>query len=282
MQHYLHFNGLVEQVGADVARFDSGEGKISAETAAALELDEGATLNDALVRVKNMAASGGIPTAEFVAVSKATAEAYGLEGDVNVDMVLQVITEAINEATSKSYSKEETLSPSTKTALGLSEDAVPDDAFNALASSGSIENLAVIKIDRSCTWAAPAAKKQLFKVFAIGGGGGGGASGKNTSYSGGGGGGGYVTIETVALPIGSEIEIVIGAGGSGGTSTSGMGVAGGASSFGDIVIAEGGKGGAIGGSSATASCGGNGGSGGGGAQSASGSGAHGGNGSTYG
>lgn len=132
-------NDLAEQIGTDVARFDSGEGKISAETAAALELNEGATLNEALVRLKNMAASGGITTAEFVAVSKATAEAYGLEGDVTVDMVLQVIADAITEAATKSYTKAETLSPTTKTALGLGEDAVPDDAFSRLAQSG--ENL---------------------------------------------------------------------------------------------------------------------------------------------
>lgn len=252
-------NGLAEQIGTDVARFDSGEGKISAETAAALELNEGATLNDALVRLKNMAASGGIPTAEFVAVSKATAEAYGLEGDVTVDMVLQVIVDAITEAAAKSYTKEETLSSSTKGILGLAEDAVPDDAFMALKRWVP---LAEYNVAGAYTFTVPEDVDEL-GVLVLGGGGSGGvaflkgtSTNGNTYYGAATGGCSGAIVQKVLskakgeFSSGAELAVVVGAGGVGVTKTTGVnggsgvsaGNAGGSSSFAGITAIGGGGG----------------------------------------
>lgn len=143
----------------------------------------------------------------------------------------------------------------------------------AFASAATIGNLVVQKITSSCTWIAPKARDQLFKVFAVGGGGGGGYG--SSTYYGGGGGGGYVVIEEVAIAEGAEVSVVCGAGGTAGTSSKAA-TDGGATIFGDYISAAGGRHGK--GKTENSSNGGNGGSGGGGGSN----GGSGGNGGTYG
>lgn len=92
-------------------------------------------------------AAATVITADNVTDLRLDANYCGLMGDA----ITSIDTSAINEQFSAllakikkeladlkigkidAYSREETLSPSTKTLLGLSEDAVPDDAFNKLS-----------------------------------------------------------------------------------------------------------------------------------------------------
>ena len=166
------------------------------------------------------------------------------------------------------------LKDATAAKLGLGADAVPDDAFNVLAAK-NVQNLAIERIFSSKNWIAPKVVGQKFTVFAVGGGGA-GAIGQESSngsiyYAGGGGGSGYVEIQELEIPEGTSVAVVCGAGGSS------DGADGGATSFGDYLVAQGGAGGQAASSSGTVGNGGNGGAGGGAAD-----GGTGGNGGTYG
>ncbi len=151
----------------------------------------------------------------------------------------------------------------TKTTLGLSDTATPDDAFNALFNQialTNIGNLVIQKITSSCIWTAPKAASQMFRVFCVGGGGGGGFSHNDrnaiASLGAGGGGGGYIEVLDVKIEANTDIDVVCGAGGV-------QGCDGGETSFGDLLSAGGGK---KGGDATDSICGngGNGGAGGGG------------------
>lgn len=108
------------------------------------------------------------------------------------------------------------------------------------------------------TWLSADAEIDVFGVG--GGGGGGGSSGVMNSYGGGGGGGYTKTVKSIEIANNQEIDIIIGAGGS-------PSLAGGTTTFGNILSVNGGK---PGGTSSPygntrGGTGGNGGSGGGGA-----------------
>lgn len=168
---------------------------------------------------------------------------------------------------------------------GLSE------AFEKIALA-NVGKLVVQKITTSCTWTAPKAASQLFKVFCVGGGGSAGAlyyrAVGNTypDLGGGGGGGGCIEISDVEIEAGTEIEIICGAGGKGaGYYQAGqskpVSTDGGDTLFGDMLVAKGGEAG----ESATPSSngnGGNGGSGGGGGGNDNSTPGNGGNGGLYG
>lgn len=97
------------------------------------------------------------------------------------------------------------------------------------------------------TWSKPSGLRGVW-VLGYGAGGGGGAgvvaAGGNGTGGGGGGGGARVWMWIPASALGATETITIGAGGAGGTTTAGS--AGGDTSFGSIVIAKGGLGGAVG------------------------------------
>lgn len=108
-------------------------------------------------------------------------------------------------------------------------------AVNGLASS-NLKNLVVQRINTTCTWIAPKAVENKFKVICVGGGGGGGNCcyiNDVYSYGAGGGGGGYVSINEVEIEPGTSVQIVCGAGGTPGN-------AGGSTSF-DKLSAKGGQ-----------------------------------------
>lgn len=107
-----------------------------------------------------------------------------------------------------------------------------------------IESLTIEKIKASTNWIAPKAAGQLFRVFCVGGGGGGGA-GKSEKCGGGGGGSGHIEILDLVIAEGEEIAVVCGAGGAGASSSDLTlpGADGGVTSFGELLSAEGGKGG---------------------------------------
>lgn len=85
-------NGLVDQLGADNEKLSAGNGGISTKTAEVLGLKTTATVNEALQHLRDIAVVGGIPMAELIAVSQETAAAFQLEGDVNTDEILQLIS----------------------------------------------------------------------------------------------------------------------------------------------------------------------------------------------
>lgn len=113
-----------------------------------------------------------------------------------------------------------------------------EEAFSEIMHT-DLKNLAIQKITSSCEWIAPKAAKQKFKVLCVGGGGGGGRCINSRDYylGGGGGGGGYFNIAEVKIPEGTSVDIICGAYGA--TSSDG-----GQTSFGDYLIASGGKAGA--------------------------------------
>lgn len=192
------------------------------------------------------------------------------------------IREAVNTAQNTADEAKETAEIAQ--AAATSEDLVKliDDKLQTVGGievamgGGDVRNLVIQKITESCTWTAPKAQDQTFKVFAVGGGGGGGNIIDEEDYPGGGG-GGYVVIEELTIPEGESVDIVCGAGGAGGSQeTARHGVAGGATSFGDYITADGGKGGTGWQNDGTQYTGGDGGAGGGGGS------LFGGNGGTYG
>ena len=167
---------------------------------------------------------------------------------------------------------------------------VPDAQLPGLR--GDPREITIEQISESKSWIAPKARKQWFRVLAVGGGGGGGGGYKKDAASytpfsagGGGGGGGYVVIKDLTIAEGTTVEISCGAGGDPGANGVGStygkpGGNGGETKFGSFITAPGGSGGGGAGSADNAYQGGNGGSGGsggGGARIASG-----GNGSEYG
>lgn len=111
-----------------------------------------------------------------------------------------------------------------------------EKSFEELAYS-NLKNLVVQKITESCSWVAPKAVKNIFKVFCVGGGGGGGTNYRyndNNVAGGGGGGGGYVNIQELNIKDGTTIDIVCGAGGNSSSD-------GGTTSFGNLLSSAGGK-----------------------------------------
>ena len=136
------------------------------------------------------------------------------------------------------------LTDQTAAKLGLDlETATPNEAFEMLANK-MIDKLVFVKIKQSTTWTAPKAVNQLFKVFAVGGGGG-GAYARYSNEAGGAGGSGYVNVETLNIPNGTQIDIICGAGGETAESnTSAKGLNGGDTHFGELLVAQGGQGGA--------------------------------------
>lgn len=150
--------------------------------------------------------------------------------------------------------KNNLLKDSTAALYGLGTDAVPDDVFQKLAvKKGSVEDLVIQKITTSCTWTAPKAVDQLFRVFAVGG-----------------GGGGYVEIKNLTIAEGTTVSVVCGAGGAIGAGisskagTAASGGRGGTTSFGSLLSAGGYGGGGASSSTQTAKSVLNGGAGGGG------------------
>ena len=131
-------------------------------------------------------------------------------------------------------------------------------------SNNNFKNLVVQKISSSCTWTAPKAANQLFRIFCVGAGGSGGRNHaerisndrpQSSGGGGGGGGGGYITISDINIDAGTNIEIVCGAGA--------IDSDGGTTYFGELLSAAGGKKGKDG-TATSAGNGGDGGSGGGG------------------
>ena len=139
----------------------------------------------------------------------------------------------------------------------------------------------------STTWTVPTGVRSI-DIFCVGGGGAAGdvyGTSKNSCFSGGGGGGYTATKKAYAVTPGSSFTVTIGAGGSGIVSGTGVqvreGNPGGATSFGSVVSASGGKGGKLKYNSGTGSgAGGAGGSGGGEAPGGNG-GSNGSNGANY-
>lgn len=90
------------------------------------------------------------------------------------------------------------------------------------------------------TWQVPAGVTKVRVRLVAGGGGGGGGT---PSYGGGGGGAGGYAESILALQSGQTVSVVVGVGGTSSPATV-TGGSGGASSFGDQVVAQGGLGGA--------------------------------------
>lgn len=100
----------------------------------------------------------------------------------------------------------------------------------------------VQEFNSTTNWAAPN-NTNAVRIFIVGGGGGGGgkAGGLNSApMSGGGGGGGAVIRKELSVTPGTTYTVTIGAGGAGAV---GSGSTGGASSFGNLLTANGGGGG---------------------------------------
>lgn len=153
------------------------------------------------------------------------------------------------------------LTDATAALYGKDSSAVPDEIFSVLPEaiiSNSAWKRTFVKFDTSTNWSPPETMLgDTVLVVAIGGGGGGGggAGGYGGNGSGGGGGSGYIKIAEVKIDKNSIYPIQIGAGGAGGEAPTVAGDAytderngkdgspGGATSFGDLVIAAGGEGG---------------------------------------
>jgi hypothetical protein len=103
---------------------------------------------------------------------------------------------------------------------------------------------------KSATWVKPDGVDEV-DVFVLGAGGGGG--GGNTVYAapaGGGGAGAYGTRHNIAVT--ADVTVTVGVGGAGGAIGANNGSAGGSSSFGAFITANGGSGGAYNAASAAA------------------------------
>lgn len=139
------------------------------------------------------------------------------------------------------------------TEYGISVKAKNEDGEEtSLSTEGrgsTLEFVTYSTFTTSGTWVAPDGINAA-DVECWGGGGGGGGSTANTSYGGGGGGGGaYSKVNNVTVIPGSEYQVIIGSGGSGGTQNS-DGDPGEDSTFEtDVLVALGGQGGGVGGSS---------------------------------
>lgn len=134
----------------------------------------------------------------------------------------------------------ETISNETKEAFGLDETANLDDVLGTLSgmAGGKYEKkLKTEIITESCNWVVPTdiATNELF-VMAFGGGGGGGC---------GGGGGGHMVEAVANVEAGDVIGIIIGNGGIGGNYANNQAEAGGFTSVGANIIANGGEGGSV-------------------------------------
>lgn len=112
--------------------------------------------------------------------------------------------------------------------------------WSTIAASGG--DLYSQDFTSSGTFSVPSGVDKVL-VLAVGGGGAGGGclSGAGTYQAGGGGGGGQIKFEPVAVTAGSSVTVTIGAGGTGGT---GDGASGGSTTFGALLTALGGSGGA--------------------------------------
>lgn len=105
--------------------------------------------------------------------------------------------------------------------------------------------LSVTVFNGSGTWTKPSGCTTVVVEAVGGGGGGGGAEGGGAQASAGGGGGGGCYVKCyITSGLGSTETVTIGAGGSAGGAVAGYGGAGGDTSFGALVVAQGGDGGA--------------------------------------
>lgn len=146
------------------------------------------------------------------------------------------------------------LTDETGSAIGLEEnDRTVNNALFALLQNG-VKNLHYVEYETSTNWVAPNDIIGKATVICVGGGGGGG--GNRNADAGGGGGSGYIEIGSVEITPGQTYRIVIGAGGAGGIGNTGTvqrpatdGDAGGSTSFGSLLTAQGGAGGKQGGTS---------------------------------
>lgn len=114
--------------------------------------------------------------------------------------------------------------------LGLTNTAVPNDAFQVLRERQKVE-LRFESIETSGTWTVPS---NLYggKIFAVAvGGGGGGGKTKSSGWYGGAGGSGHLIFGTLSVTAGQQIPVVIGAGGAVASSYSVNGSNGGATTF---------------------------------------------------
>lgn len=116
-------------------------------------------------------------------------------------------------------------------------------ALGAFAGEGG-QNIAVFDAAGTTNWAVPDVLKNGHRKAHVVVRGAGGAGALNTSVGGGGGGGGGESRGIVDLQGVSSIDITVGAGGIGTTDDGINGAAGGSSSFGVILSATGGAGGA--------------------------------------
>lgn len=138
--------------------------------------------------------------------------------------------------------------------------------INAFPSGAPVQEYKnKVEITTSQEWTVPERVSEI-RVTCVGGGaGGGGTSVMGSTYNrlgGAGGGGGYMTVKTLTVSPGNTYLITIGTGGIGeGVASSSSPTNGGNTTFGDEVIAQGGK--APQHSSAYSNCGGDGGTGGG-------------------
>ena len=138
-----------------------------------------------------------------------------LDGDVALNLQNQITT------LERSILKDDT-----KTAMGLSSDAVGDDAFKILANR--FNRYKYIKIEQSMSFTIPNnILNNKIKVICVGAGGGGGGANSSSSVviGAGGGGGGYVAFGTIDVTPGEKISCIIGAGGKGGVLVSSSGSA---------------------------------------------------------
>lgn len=125
---------------------------------------------------------------------------------------------------------------------------VPNGFINILYYTGSATGSGVTQ---TYTWTKPLTGLKYIEVCCVGAGGGGGGGRKGTApcQGGAGGGGGAIVWATFdAALLASSYQINIGAGGAGGagataTGNGNTGTSGGTSSFGTLVIAQGGSGG---------------------------------------
>lgn len=137
--------------------------------------------------------------------------------------------------------------------LDVLEEKVNDTVAELASVKGGLTKKEIQRFTSSGSFTVPDGVAEI-DVYLVGGGGGGGKSGNYSA--GGGGGGGYCKLATFAVVQGTTYAVTIGAGGA-------ESYAGGRSSFGDLLTADGGQ------SPGSSSQGAVGGSGGGGADSGS-------------
>lgn len=160
-----------------------------------------------------------------------------LSGDIAANLQRQI--DALN------LSEKNHLKSETKEMYGLSVDATPDDAFKLL-NDFYLGKIIYKEFTESQEWTPPSNFKKLLYVICAGGGGAGGAGcygipgTSSGNLIGGGGAGGNVRISNSIHILKNEtVNIVVGAGGVA-SDTLNKSTAGGASSFGDYLTANGG------------------------------------------